>query len=195
MQVPYQSLVRALQYATFTRPDITFVVNHVCQFMHKPSLAHFVAAKHILRYLKGTLDKGILFQPGLIALIAFTNADWAGDPCDKRSTSGIIVFLGNNLITWLAKKQHAVSCSFTEAEYRSLASGAAELSWIHQFLCDLGFFLPSAPLIWCDNTNALALASNLVFHGRTKHIEVDYHFMCERVVRGYLALQFISTDD
>jgi hypothetical protein len=303
---PYQSLVRALQYATLTRPDITFVVNHVCQFMHKPSPAHFVAAKHILRYLKGTLDKGILFQPGLIALTAFTNADWAGDPCDMRSTSGIIVFLGNNLITWLAKKQHVVSrsfieaeyrslasgaaelswirqvlcdlglflpsapliwcdntnalalasnpvfhgfdkgilfqpglialtaftnadwagdpCdmrstsgiivflgnnlitwlakkqhvvsrSFTETEYRSLASGAAELSWIRQVLCDLGLFLPSAPLIWCDNTNALALASNPIFHGRTKHIEVDYHFICERVVRGYLALQFISTDD
>uniref|UniRef100_A0A2N9GKV8 Reverse transcriptase Ty1/copia-type domain-containing protein n=1 Tax=Fagus sylvatica TaxID=28930 RepID=A0A2N9GKV8_FAGSY len=167
---PYQSLVRALQYATLTRPDISFVVNHVCQFMHKPSPAHFVAAKHILRYLKGTLDKGILFQPGLIALTAFTNADWAGDPCDMRSTSDIIVFLGNNLITWLAKKQHVVSRSFIEAEYRSLASGAAELSWIRQVLCDLGLFLPSAPLIWCDNTNALALASNPVFHGFDKGI-------------------------
>jgi hypothetical protein len=192
---PYQSLVGALQYATFTRPDITFAVNRVCQFMHKPSPAHFVAAKRILRYLKGTLDRGILFQPGPIALTAFTDADWVGDPCDRRSTSGIIVFLGNNPITWLAKKQHTVSRSSTEAEYRSLASGAAELAWIRQVLCDLGLFLPSAPLIWCDNTNALALASNLVFHGRTKHIEVDYHFICERVVRGDITLQFISTDD
>uniref|UniRef100_A0A2N9HWY9 Reverse transcriptase Ty1/copia-type domain-containing protein n=1 Tax=Fagus sylvatica TaxID=28930 RepID=A0A2N9HWY9_FAGSY len=146
---PYRSLVGALQYATFTRPDITFAVNRVCQFMHKPSPAHLVAAKRILRYLKGTLDRGILFQPGPFALTAFTDADWAGDPCDRRSTS---------------------------AEYRSLASGAAELSWIRQVLCDLGLFLPSAPLIWCDNTSALALASNPVFHGRTKHIEVDYHF-------------------
>jgi hypothetical protein len=192
---PYRSLVGALQYATFTRPDITFAVNRVCQFMHKPSPAHFVAAKRILRYLKGTLDRGILFQPGPFALTAFTDADWAGDPCDRRSTSGIIVFLGNNPITWLAKKQHTVSRSSTEAEYRSLASGAAELSWIRQVLCDLGLFLPSAPLIWCDNTSALALASNPVFHGRTKHIEVDYHFIRERVVRGDLKLQFISTED
>uniref|UniRef100_A0A2N9FNP9 Uncharacterized protein n=1 Tax=Fagus sylvatica TaxID=28930 RepID=A0A2N9FNP9_FAGSY len=192
---PYRSLVGALQYATFTRPDITFAVNRVCQFMHKPSPAHFVAAKRILRYLKGTLDRGILFQPGPFALTAFTDADWAGDPCDRRSTSGIIVFLGNNPITWLAKKQHTVSRSSTEAEYRSLASGAAELSWIRQVLCDLGLFLPSAPLIWCDNTSALALASNPVFHGRTKHIEVDYHFIHERVVRGDLKLQFISTED
>jgi|UniRef100_A0A2N9GHW7 hypothetical protein len=163
--------------------------------MHKPSPAHLVAAKRILRYLKGTLDRGILFQPGPFALTAFTDADWAGDPCDRRSTSGIIVFLGNNPITWLAKKQHTVSRSSTEAEYCSLASGAAELSWIRQVLCDLGLFLPSAPLIWCDNTSALALASNPVFHGRTKHIEVDYHFIRERVVRGDLKLQFISTED
>jgi hypothetical protein len=192
---PYRSLVGALQYATFTRPDITFAVNRVCQFMHRPSPAHFVAAKRILRYLKGTLDKGILFQSGPITLTAFKDVDWAGDPCDRRSTSGIIVFLGNNPITWLAKKQHIVSRSSTEVEYRFLANGAAELAWIRQVLCDLGLFLPSAPLIWCDNTSALALASNPVFHGRTKHIEVDYHFIREKVVRGDLALQFISIDD
>uniref|UniRef100_A0A2N9EHZ0 Reverse transcriptase Ty1/copia-type domain-containing protein n=1 Tax=Fagus sylvatica TaxID=28930 RepID=A0A2N9EHZ0_FAGSY len=144
---------------------------------------------------RSTLDRGLLFQPGPFALTAFTDADWAGDPCDRRSTSSIIVFLGNNPITWLAKKQHTISRSSTEAEYRSLASGAAELAWIRQVLCDLGLFLPSAPLIWCDNTSALALASNPVFHGRTKHIEVDYHFIRERVVRGDITLQFISTDD
>jgi hypothetical protein len=192
---PYRSLVGALQYATFTKPDITFAVNRVCQFMHKPSPAHFVAAKRILRYLKGTLDRGLLFQPSPFALTAFTDADWAGEPFDRRSTSGIIFFLGNNPITWLTKKQHTVSRSSTEAEYCSLASGAAELAWIRQVLCDLGLFLPSAPLIWCDNTSALALASNPVFHGRTKHIEVDYHFIRERVVRGDITLQFISTDD
>jgi hypothetical protein len=192
---PFRSLVGALQYATFTRPDIAFAVNRVCQFMHKPSTVHFVAAKRILRYLKGTLHKGILFQPGPLALTAFTDADWASDPSDRRSTSGIIVFLGHNPITWLAKKQHTVSRSSTEAEYRSLATGAVELAWLRQVLCDLKLFLPSAPLIWCDNTSALTLASNPVFHGRTKHIEVDYHFVREKVVRGDLLLQFISTHD
>uniref|UniRef100_A0A2N9EKF8 Reverse transcriptase Ty1/copia-type domain-containing protein n=1 Tax=Fagus sylvatica TaxID=28930 RepID=A0A2N9EKF8_FAGSY len=192
---PYRSLVGALQYATFTRPDIAFAVNRVCQFMHQPSTIHFAAAKRILRFLKGTLDKGILFQPGPLALTAFTDADWAGDTSDRRSTSGVVVFLGNNPITWLSKKQHTVSRSSTEAEYRSLATGAAELAWLRQVLCDLKLYLPSAPLIWCDNTSALALASNPVFHGRTKHIEVDYHFVRERVVRGDLSLQFISTHD
>uniref|UniRef100_A0A2N9FEL3 Reverse transcriptase Ty1/copia-type domain-containing protein n=1 Tax=Fagus sylvatica TaxID=28930 RepID=A0A2N9FEL3_FAGSY len=192
---PFRSLVGALQYATFTRLDIAFAVNRVCQFMHKPSTVHFVAAKRILRYLKGTLHKGVLFQPGPLALTAFTDADWAGDPSDRRSTSRVIVFLGHNLITWLAKKQHTISRSSTEAEYRSLATGAAELAWLRQVLCDLKLFLPSAPLIWCDNTSALALASNPVFHGRTKHIEADYHFVREKVVCGDLLLQFISIHD
>uniref|UniRef100_A0A2N9IDB0 Reverse transcriptase Ty1/copia-type domain-containing protein n=1 Tax=Fagus sylvatica TaxID=28930 RepID=A0A2N9IDB0_FAGSY len=105
------------------------------------------------------------------------------------------MFLGNNPITWLSKKQHTVSRSSTEAEHHSLATGAAELAWLRQVICDLGLYLASAPIMWCDNTSALALASNPVFHGRTKHIEVDYHFVRERVVRGDICLQFISTDD
>uniref|UniRef100_A0A2N9IHB0 Reverse transcriptase Ty1/copia-type domain-containing protein n=1 Tax=Fagus sylvatica TaxID=28930 RepID=A0A2N9IHB0_FAGSY len=157
----YRSLVGALQYATFTRPNITYAVN----------------------------------QSGSSSLTAFTDSDWAGDPYDHRSTTGITVFLGNNPITWVSKKQHIVSRSSTEAEYRALATGAAELAWLRQVLCDLGVYLPTAPTMWCDNTSAIALASNPVFHSRTKHIEVDYHFIRERVVRGDLHLHFISTED
>ena len=192
---PYRSFVGALQYAIFTRPDITYAVNQVCQYMHKPTATHLAAAKRILRYLQGTLHLGIRFQSGSPTLTAFTDSDWAGDPYDRRSTTGITVFLGNNPITWVSKKQHTVSRSSTEAEYRALATGVAELAWLRQVLCDLGIFLPSAPAIWCDNTSAIALASNLVFHSRTKHIEVDYHFVRERVVRGDLHLHFISTED
>jgi hypothetical protein len=191
----FWSMVGALQYATFTRPDIQFAVNQVCQFMHSPSSNHLVAAKQILHYLKGSLDLVIFFQPGPLQLIAFTDIDWARDPHDHRSTSGLTVFLGNNPITWLSKKQHTVSHSSAEAEYRSLATGVAELAWLRQVLCDMGLFLPSGPVIWCDNTSALALASNPVFHGRTEHIEIDFHFVRERVVRGDIRLQFISTDD
>jgi hypothetical protein len=191
----HHSLIGALQYATFTRLDITYAVNQVCQYMHKPTTTHFAAAKRILRYLQGTLSLGIRFRSGSSFLTAFTDFDWAGDPYDRRSTTGITVFLGNNPITWVSKKQHIVSRSSTEAEYRALASGAAELAWLHQVLCDLGVVLPHAPTMWCDNTSAIALASNPFFHSRTKHIEVDYHFVRERVVRGDLSLMFISTDD
>ena len=105
----YRSLVGALQYATFTRPYITFAVNHVCQFMHAPTSLHLIAAKRILCYLKGSINLGILFQPGPLQLTAFTDADWAGDPNDRRSTTSIAIFLSHNPITWLSKKQHTVS--------------------------------------------------------------------------------------
>ena len=96
--------------------------------MHKPNLAHLVAAKRILRYLQGTLSLGIRFQSDSSTLTAFTDSDWAGNPYDRRSTTGITVFLGNNLITWVSKKQHTVSRSSTKAEYRALVIRATELA-------------------------------------------------------------------
>jgi hypothetical protein len=173
----FRSLVGALQYLTFTRPDLSFAVNQVCQFMHSPTDTHLIAAKWILRYIKGSLSSGLLFQPGSLNLQAYADADWAGDPLDRRSTSGYVVFLGFTPITWVSKKQCTVSRSSTEAEYRSLASATAEVFWIRMVLKDLGLFLPNPPILWCDNLSALALASNPVFHARTKHIEVDYHFI------------------
>uniref|UniRef100_A0A2N9HLR0 Reverse transcriptase Ty1/copia-type domain-containing protein n=1 Tax=Fagus sylvatica TaxID=28930 RepID=A0A2N9HLR0_FAGSY len=191
----FRSLVGALQYLTFTRPDLSFAVNQVCQFMHSPTDTHLIAAKRILRYVKGSLSSGLLFQPGSLNLQAYADADWAGDPIDRRSTSGYVVFLGSTPITWVSKKQCTVSRSSTEAEYRSLASATAEVFWIRMVLKDLGIFLPNPPILWCDNLSALALASNPVFHARTKHIEVDYHFIREKVVRRDVVVKFISTTD
>jgi hypothetical protein len=192
---PYRSLVGALQYLTFTCPDLSFAVNSLCQHMQNPTSAHMIAAKRVLRYVCGTLSHGILFQPGPMHLIVFTDADWAGNPVDRRSTTGFLVFLGNNLITWASKKQPTASRSSTEAEYRSLALGAAEVAWIRMLLCDLHIFLASCPTLWCDNTSAISLASNPVFHTRAKHVEVNYHFVREHVVRGDLNVQFIPTID
>jgi hypothetical protein len=117
----FRSLVGALQYLTFTRPDLSFAVNHICQFMHSPTEDHLMAAKRILRYLRGTLHCGLLFRPGSLKLQGYADADWAGDQSDRRSTSGYVVFLGSTPITWVSKKQCTVSRSSTEAEYRSLA--------------------------------------------------------------------------
>jgi len=105
----YRSIVRALQYLTFTRPDIAFSVNQACQFMHNPMESHVVAVKQILRYLRGTLDYGIHFQPGTLNLQAYSDANWAGDPNDRRSVSGFVVYLGSSPISWASKKQHTVS--------------------------------------------------------------------------------------
>ena len=114
---------------------------------------------------------------------------------DRRSLIGMMLFFGNPPISWSAKKQGTVSCSSTEAKYRALASTTAELYWIRMLLRDFGLFLPHPSLLWCDNVNALAIATNPVFHGRTKHIEVDYHFVREKVLRRDVMLKFISTHD
>ena len=192
---PFRSMVGGLQYLTFTRPDLSYAVNHICQFMHQPTDHHLVAAKRILRYVQGTLHHGLTFCPGPLSLTAFTDSDWAGDPMDRRSTTGLIVFLGHNPITWQSKKQPTVARSSTEAEYRALANCAADLAWVRMVLKDLGIFLHAPPTIWCDNLSALALATNPVFHARTKHVEVDYHFIREKVTNRDLQLHHISTDD
>ncbi|XP_030945775.1 uncharacterized protein LOC115970250 [Quercus lobata] len=191
----YRSLVGALQYLTFTRPDISFAVQQACQFMSSPTSNHLQAAKRILRYLQGSIHQGLAFTPGPLTLSAYSDADWAGDPMDKKSISGILVFLGHSPITWSAKKQSTVSRSSTEAEYRALASCAAELCWIRMLLKDFGVFLSDPPVLWCDNVSALAIASNPVFHARTKHIEVDFHFVRERVLRHDLLVKFVASQD
>ena len=123
------------------------------------------------------LSIGIIYGP--TSLSAFTDADWAGHPNDRRSNSGLLVFLGHNPITWSVKKQLTVSRSSTEAEYRALASASTELCWLCVLLKDLGIYLHDPPILWCDNVSALAIASNPVFHAHTKHIEVDFHFIRE----------------
>lgn len=120
------------------------------------------------------------FSPGPLHLTAYTDADWSGDHSDRRSTTGFCVYLGPNLISWSAKKQPTVARSSTEVEYRELAHIAADVTWIHQLLVDLGI-PPALPhIVWCDNQSASALASNPIFHARTKHVEVDYHFIREK---------------
>ena len=120
---------------------------------------------------------GIDFAPGPLTFSAFFDADWAGDPTDRKSTTGMVIFLGSSPISWSSKKQSTVSRSSIEAEYRALASTAAELAWLRTLFKDLKLFLPHIPVIWCDNNSALALASNPMFYSRTKHIEVDYHYV------------------
>lgn len=144
--------------------------------------SHVVAVKRILRYLSGTLDYGLHFQTNKLYLQAYSDADWAADLNDRRYTSGHIVYLGSSPISWASKKQYTVSRSSMEAEYIALAIAAAELAWIRQLLCDVHVPLTVALVIYCDNISAIALSSNPVFHSKVKHIEIDYHFVRERVI-------------
>ncbi|KAA8517361.1 hypothetical protein F0562_017633 [Nyssa sinensis] len=177
----YRQMVGALQYVTLTHPDIAYSVNHLCQHMQAPTSAHGTAAKHVLCYLKNTLDYGLFYKPSSFSINAYCDSDWAGDPDDRRSMCGYGVYVGSNLISWSANKQPVVSKCSTEAEYRCLALVMIEVYWLRMLLCELKVSLESTPVVWCDNISALALASNLIFHARSKHIEVDYHFVSEKV--------------
>lgn len=192
----YRSIVGGLQYLTFTRPDIAYSVNFVCQHMHQPSNFHFQLVKRILRYVQGTLDHGIrLLSHTITNLYAFSYSDWGGCPLTRRSTTRFCTFLGPNCVSWSAKKQPTVARSSTEAEYRAMASAAAELTWITYLLSDIGFQLPQPPTLFSDNMSALHLTVNPVLHARTKHIEIDYHFVREKVAQGKLITQFVSSKD
>jgi len=192
----YRSMVGALQYVTLTRPDISFSVNKVCQYLNSPTTVHMTAVKRILRYLHYTQRVGLKINKSLSTLVsAFSDADWAGCLEDRRSTGGFAVFLGSNLISWTARKQATVSRSSTEAEYKSLANATAEVMWVQKLLEELQVPCPKAAQLWCDNIGATYLSANLVFHARTKHIEVDYHFVRERVAQKLLSIRLVSTGD
>ncbi|CAL2258609.1 unnamed protein product [Prunus armeniaca] len=190
----YRSMVGGLQYLTLSRPDISFAVNHVCQFMHNPRTSHIQVVKRILRYIKGTLEQGLIFHKSNdFTLRSFLDADWAGSVDDRRSTTGACIFLGPNLLTWTAKKQSTVSRSSTEAEYRALANTAAEIRWFGYLFRELGIPLHSAPCIYVDNISAIYMAANPIFHARTRHIEIDYHFVCELVARKALHTLYVPS--
>lgn len=181
----YRSLAGALQYLTFTRSDISYDVHQICLYMHNPRLPHLHTLKRILRYIKGTLSHGLQLTRGKIdSLTAYSDADWGGCPDTRRSTSGYCVFLGPNLISWSAKRQQTVSRSSCEAEYKAVANAVAELSWIRNLLLELHIQIQEASVVYCDNISSVYLVTNPVKHQRTKHIELDIHFVREKVAIG-----------
>jgi hypothetical protein len=190
----YRSLTGALQYLTFSRPDIAYAVQQVCLHMHTPREPHLIALKRIMRYLRGSLDYGLLLRPSLTSeLVVYTDADWAGCPDMRRSTSGYAMFLGVNLVSWAAERQPVVSRSSAEDEYRAVANGVAEASWLRQLLHELHSPLQRATLVYCDNVSAVYLSTNLVQHQRTKHVEIDLHFVRERVAAGDVRVLSVPT--
>jgi hypothetical protein len=173
----YRRIVGSLIYMTITRP-------------------HLDAVRRILRYIKHTLQCGIFYEAkSQLQIHGYTDADWAGNVLDRRSTSGFMFSFGSGAISWSSKKQPTVALSSTEAEYRGAAIVACEIVWLQKLLSDLGQSVDAPVVIYCDNISSIILANNPVYHARTKHIEVHYHFIREKVLAKEINLIHVNTED
>ncbi|KAH9785453.1 retrovirus-related pol polyprotein from transposon RE1 [Citrus sinensis] len=191
----YRSIIGVLQYLVLTRPELAFSVNKLSQFLAAPTEKHWITCKKILRYLKATEDYGLLFKAGdEMRLTAYTDADWACDVDDRKLVGAYCVYLGQNLISWSSKKQQTVARSSTESEYRALSTACAEIVWIQALIGELKLKCSQIPIIWCDNNGAAALATNPVYHARTKHIELDVHFIREKVTSKQVEIKYVPNE-
>ncbi|CAL1404860.1 unnamed protein product [Linum trigynum] len=192
----YRHLLGQLQYLTTTRPDICFPVQQLCQFQGAPTTVHLSALHRVLRYLKSCPAQGLWFSSSSSTLIrGYCDSDWATCPDSRRSVTGYCTFLGDSLVTWKSKKQTTVSRSSSEAEYRALAQLSCEVQWLKSLLHFFGQEHPDPIKVFCDNSSAIHIAENPIFHERTKHIEVDCHVTRERLKSGLLTLHHIRTDN
>jgi hypothetical protein len=183
-------------YLTNTRPDICFAVNTLSQFLVEPRCVHLVAANHVMRYLKDTIDCGPSYDGDHdFTLRGYTDADWAGSVSNRKSTSGCCFNLGSAMISWQSRKQSSIALSTAEAEYIVACSASYEAIWLRKLLIGLFDLEMRATLILCDNQSCIKMIENLVFHDRSKHIEIRYHYIRDMVQRGPLKLQYISTDE
>jgi hypothetical protein len=194
----YRSLVGSLRYLVHTRPDITFAVGYVSRFMEKPRQEHLAAVKHLLRYIAGTVDYGIVY-PKLLngdnRLTGYSDSDWGGDADERRSTAGVIFFLGHMPVTWQSQKQKSVALSTCEAEYVAGAMGACQAIWLIQVLSDITGKPAQQPVLKMDNQSAIALSKNPVLHDRSKHIDTKYHFIRDCVNSGKISVEYASTQE
>ncbi|KAE8698181.1 Calcium-dependent ARF-type GTPase activating protein family isoform 2 [Hibiscus syriacus] len=172
----YQRLIGKLIYLTNTRPDIAYSVQLLSQFMQQPRKLNLDASLRVVKYIKSSLD-------------------WATCPMTRRSVTGFCVKLGDSLLSWKSKKQNTSARSSVEAEYRSMEMTAAEIVWLTGLLNELGFKNTRPAKLMCDNKAALQIAANPVFHERTKHIEMDCHFVREKIHEGIIKTEYLKTTD
>jgi len=194
--VPYKAAVGSLMYAMVgTRVDLAYAVSVVSQHMSKAGPIHWTTIKRIMRYLKGTLDFKLCLGGESIALHGYCDADWAGDANDRRSTTGYVFFVGVGAISWNCKRQPTIARSTMEAEYMAASHGAMEATWLRQVLEDIGLVQLEATPMNCDNQGCLAFAKNPKHHSRTKHIDIQHHFIREKIAMGVIDLKYCATED
>ncbi|XP_058071232.1 uncharacterized mitochondrial protein AtMg00810-like [Magnolia sinica] len=192
----YQQIVGILIYFTLSRPDIAYAVGVVSRFIQIPKKPQLEAVCQILRYVKGTIDLGLLYKKsGVCKIVGYCDADYGGDHDTRRSTTGYVFNLGSGAISWCSKRQPTVSLSTTEAEYRAMAMAAQESTWLIHLMRDLHQLDDYPMILRRDNLSAFCLAENPVFHARTKYVEVHYHFVREKVLQEEIEMSHVKTDD
>jgi hypothetical protein len=164
--------------------------------MHCATDIHWQACKRLLRHLRTTSHQGLMmFAASDLHLYCYSDSDCAGCPDDRRFTSGYFIYLGTNLVSWLSKKQPTVVRSSTKSECKALANTIIEVMWLTALLKELGCPFVRPATIWCDNVSAIYLASNPVFHARTKHVEIHYHFLQDQLQLGLISIRFLKSTD
>lgn len=190
----YRSLIGKLLYLNLTRPDISYSVQQLSQFMSEPRDTHWKTAVQVVKYLKGTSDLGLFYpKRSSLHLTAFCDADWGNCNFSGKSLTGWCIFLGDSLVTWKTKKQETVSKSSTEAEFRSMSHTTSELVWVVNVFQDLQIQIPKPISLFCDNIAANHIAQNAVFHKRTKHLKLDCYYVREHTDSGFLATHYIKS--
>ena len=195
----YQSAVGSLLYLSgWTRPDISFSVSNVARFCSCPTKEHWTAVKRIFRYLKGTSNYGLLYSKNDDAagtMFGYSDADWAGDVNDRKSTSGYLFMMNGAAVSWRSRKQACVALSTAEAEYIALAITTQEATWMRKLLEDLHIQQVEPTVIYEDNQSAICIAQNPQYHSKTKHIDIKYHFVREKVLDNTIELKYCPTND
>lgn len=192
----FKQIVGSLMYITSTRPDIMHAVSTLSRYMENPTKMHLMAAKRVFRYLKGTTDFGILYKKGKMSSVyGYTDSDYAGDIDDRKSTSGNVFLMSSGAVSWSSKKQPIVTLSTTEAEFVAAATCSCQAIWLRRMLDVIGSQQHSPTIIYCDNISTIKLSRNPVFHGRSKHIDVRFHFLRDLCLEGVIELRFCKTED
>ncbi|XP_074324335.1 secreted RxLR effector protein 161-like [Apium graveolens] len=192
----FKSLVGGLRYQVHTRPDITFSMGIISRFMEKPTSVLLNAAKRILRYIRGTINFGLVYtkNSGNNVVTGYSDSDLAGQIEDPKSTGGMVFYLNASLITWVSQKQRCVALSSYEAEFMAATAVACQAIWLRKLLTLITGESMGPVVLYIDNKSAIDLAKSPVFHGRSKHIDIHYHFIRECVKKGEIIVKHVSID-